>query len=101
MKYELQSQKQKSFYRKAMVDCWQDGTILLTSYDTIVLVVKDGKLYRTWDGYSATTMKHINEFLDQQGIAGGGKKWCDSLPVTDYSELIPRKTNNIKLIFPK
>ena len=35
-----------------------------------------------WDDYSATTMRHVNEFINQfNGGNGGGKAWWDNLPV--------------------
>lgn len=53
----------KSFYGKAKVITLKDGTELLQSYKTIVLVKeKTGKLLKTWGGYSATTQRHIKAF---------------------------------------
>lgn len=69
----------KSFYGKAEV-IENDGETLLRSYDTIVCKIdKSGGFVRMWEGYSATTMRHINAFLETFGISGGGKKWWDSL----------------------
>ena len=69
----------KSFYGKAV--CLEiDGGALLSSYGTIVCGVEsDGTFHKFWDGYSATTMRHVNAFLANYGIAGGGKKWWESL----------------------
>ena len=41
------------------------GYCYLFSYSTKVakLNLNDGKLVRLWDGYSQTTMRHINEWL--------------------------------------
>lgn len=65
---------QKSFYGKAkVIETW-DATIL-KSYDTIVCSFDREGFHRHWDGYSATTMKHINAFLDVLNLDGGGKKW--------------------------
>lgn len=58
--YELTPMSRKSFYGKAKV-IQKDGAAFLLSYDTIVAAF-DGKLHRTWDGYSATTMNHIRAF---------------------------------------
>lgn len=78
--YELKpNNNQKSFYGKATVIEWDNGVIQLKSYDTVVAEVKDGKFKRLWEGYSATTMKHVNAFIDMLGISGGGKAWWDSL----------------------
>lgn len=78
MTYELKPlhTNQKSFYRKAMVTVSynDDGMYLvLQSYDTYVVMVKISKggmpnVKRLWDGYSATTMRHVNEFLMQEGF---------------------------------
>lgn len=53
---------QKSFYGKAKM-CLHNDEMLLKSYDTIVCKLDaKGHFIRLWDGYSATTMKHINSF---------------------------------------
>lgn len=71
----------KSFYGKAQAVRLDDGAVLCRSYNTIVARLENGRFIRTWDGYSATTMRHINAFLRAFGIPGGGKAWWDSLPV--------------------
>jgi hypothetical protein len=43
-----------------------DGnTVYLQSYDTLILASDklSGDTVKLWDGYSVTTMKHINEYL--------------------------------------
>ena len=71
----------KSFYGKAQVETI-NGETILKSYNTYVcLVDRDGKFKRLWPGYSVTTQRHINEFIRQQGIDGGGAAWWRSLPV--------------------
>lgn len=73
----------KSFYGKAKV-IETDGETLLQSYDTTVCKIdKNGEFVRMWSGYSATTMRHINAFIEMFGISGGGKKWWDALPVEE------------------
>ena len=73
----------KSFYGKAKV-IEKDGETLLQSYDTTVCKIdKSGAFVRNWPGYSATTMRHINSFVEMCGISGGGKKWWDALPVRE------------------
>lgn len=47
---------------KARVLKDSDGDEFLYSYDTSVLVKHNGKLYRTWNGWSATTGRHIKEY---------------------------------------
>lgn len=82
-RYALQpTNNRKSFYGKAQVIEQDNGDIELQSYDTIVARIRNGNFERLWDGYSATTMNHINSFLDTFGIDGGGKAWWISLEVT-------------------
>ena len=79
--YELQpNNSRKSFYGKARVIEKDNGEKVLMSYDTEVCkITKSGEFVRLWDGYSATTMRHVNSFLDLVGIAGGGKAFWDKL----------------------
>ncbi len=73
----------KSFYGKAIVIENESGEKVLQSYETEVCKINnDGKFVRLWDGYSATTMRHVNSFLDFVGIEGGGKAWWDAQPVS-------------------
>lgn len=71
----------KSFYGKATAIEHDNGIIELKSYDTIVARIRNGIFERLWSGYSATTMNHINAFIDAYGIDGGGKAWWVSLEV--------------------
>lgn len=49
-------------------------------YNTIVCKIdKDGNFVKLWDGYSYTTLRHINSFILHFGIAGGGKSWWENL----------------------
>lgn len=67
---------QKSFYGKAIVYAAEDGCdnyYTLRSYDTAVVSVYVGPgnltyMKKLWGGYSATTMRHVNEFLIQEGF---------------------------------
>ena len=72
----------KSFYGKAVVITHDNGDIELRSYNTIVARIRNGRFEKLWSGYSATTMRHINAFLDAFGVDGGGKAWWTSLEVT-------------------
>lgn len=55
--------QQKSFYGKAWVYIAPDGEQRLYSYDTLIMIIKpDGKMVRVWDGWSATTGRHIKAF---------------------------------------
>ena len=69
----------KSFYGKAYV-LPVDGGIALYSYDTKVASCINDRIVKHWNDYSATTMRHINSFVQHCGIAGGGKAWWTSLP---------------------
>jgi hypothetical protein len=80
--YELPCLDQrKSFYGKAHIIEHDDWTKELQSYETIVCkLMPDGDFYKTWDGYSATTMRHINSFLRFFGFCQyGGKAFWDQL----------------------
>ena len=53
----------KSFYGKALVKVYDDGTQVLQSYDTDVMKrTPDGTLVRLWWDWSATTGRHIYAF---------------------------------------
>ena len=72
----------KSFYGKARVIEQDNGEKVLMSYDTKVCkITKSGEVVRLWDGYSATTMRHVNSFLELFDIAGGGKAFWDKLTI--------------------
>ena len=77
----IMNDRAKSFYNKAIVIEKDNGDIELQSYTTIVCRIRNGKFEKLWDGYSSTTMRHINAFLDFYGIEGGGKSWWTSLKV--------------------
>ena len=77
-RFDLQPQydKRKSFYGKAVIE--QDITNnadLLFSYNTLVAKVERGKvfLFEKWN-VSGTTLRHIKEFLRQQGFKAETKK---------------------------
>lgn len=63
-KYELiPNDGRKSFYGKAVVEVADDGSETLYSYDTpIIKKTAAGELVRLWDGWSATTGRHIKAF---------------------------------------
>jgi len=63
---------QKSFGGKAIVEEYENGDKVLLSYLTPVLKkTKEGKLIKLWDGYSATTGRHVKAFA---GISGNDFK---------------------------
>ncbi len=67
----------KSFYGKAKI-IREDGKIKLKSYETIVATIENGKpQINGW--YSATTTRHIKEFLQQMGFEIGTKAKLEKL----------------------
>lgn len=67
----------KSFYGKAKV-LRENGVIKLQSYSTIVATIENGKAHiNGW--YSATTTRHIKEFLQQMGFKVGTKSQLEKL----------------------
>lgn len=69
----------KSFYGKAQAITNGDE-ITLYSYETAILKIKGGKLFRIWEGWSATTQRHINAFLQEYADGQSGKAFFTSLP---------------------
>lgn len=63
-KYELiPNDGRKSFYGKAVVEVADDGSETLYSYNTAIIKrTAAGELVKLWDGWSATTGRHINTF---------------------------------------
>ena len=80
MEFYLKPIHEKSFYKKAVVIEKKNGTKELYSYNTLVCRINaDGGFERIWQGYSATTMRHVNAFLNHYGMETQNKKWWDSL----------------------
>lgn len=67
----------KSFYKKARV-LKNDDTIQLISYSTKVAEIKNGKAH-IFGWYSATTTRHIKEFLQQNGFKTGTKAQLEKM----------------------
>lgn len=61
----------KSFYKKAYT-VTENDTITLISYTTKVAEIKDGKA-KIFGTYSPTTLRHIKDFLYQNGFKIGTK----------------------------
>lgn len=63
-KYELTpTDGRKSFYGKAVVIIGDDGSETLYSYNTpIIKRLVSGELVKLWDGWTATTGRHIQAF---------------------------------------
>ena len=77
---------QQSFYNKAKVVTFDDGMTALISYNTVVAFIKDGKLHRVWDDWSATTAKHIDSY---NRTFGNGTGICKADWVSMPVERIP------------
>ena len=69
MNYELEarSDSRKSFYKKARVEVLDNGDKILTSYNTEVAKIINGKAI-VLGQWSQTTSRHIKEFLKQEGF---------------------------------
>ena len=64
----------QSFYGKAKV-IEIENDVFLVSYDTIVAFYnRETKIAEVIDTYSATTLRHIKEFLRQSGFKAETKK---------------------------
>lgn len=74
--YELiPTDGRKSFYGKARVKEYSDGSTILQSYTTdIIKRESDGTLIRLWHGWSVTTGRHISAFcgLNKKGFEALG-----------------------------
>ena len=72
----------QSFYGKAKV-VEIENDVFLVSYDTVVAFYnRTVKIPRVYDTYSATTLRHIKEFLKQNGFIAESKKQIER----DYME---------------
>ena len=61
----LPATRQKSYYGKAKIIYHDSGEIYLKSYESLVCKInKNHTFEKLWNGYSHTTMKHINDFRD-------------------------------------
>lgn len=61
--YLVPADGRKSFYKKAVLLDDEKGTRILQSYDAQVCkLISGGAFVKMWDGYSPTTMRHINGF---------------------------------------
>jgi len=72
--YELEARydSRQSFYGKARVTTTGNGSYL-TSYNTVVAEIKDGEV-EVFGTYSPTTLRHIKEYLKQNGFEADTKK---------------------------
>lgn len=80
MKYEvIPHNGRKSFYGKAIVT-EVNGNKTLTSYTTdVARIGKEGRFIKLWNGYSVTTMNHVNAFRVMNGLNALTKKEWESM----------------------
>ena len=76
---------QRSFYGKARIATYKNGRTFntyLISYNTAVCMLDSaGRFIRLWNGYSATTAKHIARFMDRYGLHGVNKADWLNMPI--------------------
>jgi predicted DNA-binding WGR domain protein len=75
----------KSFYGKAVVDTRDDGSQVLYSYNTPVVELskdKKVKLLPQWN-VSQTTLRHVKDFLKQNGLKAGAMKDIEKEYITN------------------
>lgn len=67
-------------YKRAKVRKLNDGTKELYSYKTkVAILTKGGNFIKLWDGYSLTTLKHVNIFRIDNGLKEINKKEWNEL----------------------
>lgn len=69
--------RRKSFYKKAWV-LESEGVKQLLSYQTIVAEIRNGKA-EVFGTHSSTTLRHIKDFLYQNGFEMGTKKEIEKM----------------------
>lgn len=73
----------KSFYGKAKVVYVNESCFYLVSYDTTVcsLFPHTMQFVRWWDGYSSTTLRHVNAFRQKYGLPTLSKSEWLAIPI--------------------
>ena len=87
MELKPQYDNRKSFYNKANVKT-ENNKLILISYKTEVCFIENNKV-NIKGFYSDTTLRHIKEFLKQNGFKADNKKQIED----DY---INNPNNNLK-----
>ena len=87
--FDLPATIQKSYYGKAKIIRTEKARYLL-SYDTIICRLSFGGEFRKlWDSWSATTAKHINDFMKFTRFGRGfSKKEWEKLDCYNYTGVI-------------
>lgn len=75
MKYQLKPiyENKKSYYNKAVIEDFYNGKKTLKSYETNVCFIENNKAV-VKATYSQTTLRHIKEFLTQNGFKAETRK---------------------------
>ena len=73
VKLEPKFDNVKSYYNKAYVRYYDNGDSALLSYGTLVAAIKNNKP-RVYMLHSQTTLRHIKEYLKQNGFDAKNKK---------------------------
>ena len=84
----------KSFYGKAVI-INDNGKLILRSYETEVAYIENGKAI-VKDTYSNTTLRHIKEFLKQNGFKAETSKQI--LKDYQYKETETQKDSHLKMV---
>ena len=83
---------QNSVYGKAKVNYLDNGAKELISYKKkVAIITKGGNFIRLWEGYSLTTMNHINDFRKQNGLDFINKKDWDEMPVKEKNGMAGKR----------
>lgn len=88
MRFELiPNNGRKSFYGKAITTVY-NGFQTLYSYNTPVASIDhENRFIRLWNGYSTTTMNHINAFRNLYNLPSINKSEWLALPIETSQEL--------------
>lgn len=96
IEYELEPKNQKSFYGKAIVRSYDEGTVkLLYSYDTPIVAKINGCIYPLFNDkqdelLSRTTMKHVNSFVDDKISKKDLLKLCSKITLDNIKDNIDK-----------
>lgn len=71
--YMINNFDSKGFYNKAVIQINDDSTKQLYSYETLVSEI-DGDTVKVYNVQSATTLRHVKEFLKQNGFKADTKQ---------------------------
>ena len=108
MNYELRpTDGRKSFYGKAVVKVDSAARVnTLYSYGTPVARIEgdgaDAVFTRLWDGWSATTARHVNAFRDVNGMDRLSKAEWNALPIEPrkpcHSDMTPAESYRAMIV---